>query len=76
MTKTVKKESFEGKLAQLETLVQELEGGDKGLEESLGLFEKGVRLSRELSKSLEEAKSAVEVLIKEGGKLTKKPLEE
>lgn len=76
MTKTVKKESFEGSLEQLETLVRQLESGEKGLEESLELFEKGVALSRQLAKQLEEAKHKVEVLTKENGKIGRKPLDE
>jgi len=56
--------------------VRQLEAGDKGLEESLALFEKGVNAAKELSQRLEEAKRQVEVLCKENGKLVRKPLEE
>jgi exodeoxyribonuclease VII small subunit len=73
MTKTPKTETFEGSLTSLEELVRELEGGDKGLEESLALFEKGVVLAKELTKRLEEAKTKVEALAADGGKLVKKP---
>ena len=74
MTKAEKKtETFEGSLTALEELVRELEGGDKGLEESLALFEKGVVLAKDLTKRLEEAKTKVEALAADGGKLTKKP---
>ncbi|MEK7388141.1 MAG: exodeoxyribonuclease VII small subunit [Elusimicrobiota bacterium] len=73
MSKTPKTESFEKTLDSLEELVRELEAGDKGLDESLALFEKGVALSKDLSKRLEEAKTKVEALSKEGGKLVKKP---
>lgn len=76
MTKAAKKESFEGSLEQLETLVRQLESGEKPLEESLELFEKGVTLARGLTKQLEDAKNRVEVLTKEGGKVGKKPLDE
>ena len=76
MTKTAKKEGFEGSLEKLEELVRALESGEKGLEESLELFEKGVTLARTLSRQLEEAKRKVEVLTKEGGKLSRKPLED
>jgi exodeoxyribonuclease VII small subunit len=76
MTKTAKKESFEGSLESLEGIVRELEAGDKGLEESLELFEKGITLAKTLSKQLEEAKKKVEVLTKDGGKLSRKPLTE
>ena len=68
-----KAESFETALESLEELVRELEAGDKGLDESLALFEKGVVLSKDLTKRLEEAKTKVEALSKEGGKLVKKP---
>ena len=64
---------FEKALEQLEELVRELESGDKGLEESLALYEKGVALAKELAGRLEDAKTKVEALSKEGGKLSKKP---
>jgi len=73
MNAKAKKESFEGSLSQLEELVRQLESGEKGLEESLEVFEKGVTLAKGLSKQLEEAKHKVEVLTKENGKPGKKP---
>ena len=72
-TKTDKPESFEKSLENLEELVRELEAGDKGLEDSLELFEKGVVLAKDLAKRLDDAKTKVEALSKEGGKLVKKP---
>ena len=72
--KTAKKETFETSLEGLEAIVHELETGTKGLEESLSLFEKGVTLAKTLTQQLEEAKSRVEVLTKEGGKLSRKEL--
>jgi exodeoxyribonuclease VII small subunit len=73
MAKETKPETFESSLESLEELVRELEAGDKGLDESLALFEKGVVLAKELSKRLEDVKTKVESLSKEGGKLVKKP---
>jgi exodeoxyribonuclease VII small subunit len=75
MAKEPKAETFEKSLESLEVLVRELEAGDKGLDESLALFEKGVSLAKDLSKRLEDAKTKVESLSKEGGKLVKKPFE-
>lgn len=75
MAKEPKAETFEKSLESLEELVRELEAGDKGLDESLALFEKGVTLSKELAKRLEDAKTKVEALSKEGGKLVKKPFD-
>ena len=68
-----KPENFEKCLEALEALVRELESGDKGLEESLELFERGVGLAKDLTQRLEEAKTKVEALSKDGGKLSKKP---
>jgi exodeoxyribonuclease VII small subunit len=74
-TKTDTAIPFEKTLEELEGLVRELEGGDKGLEQSLALYEKGVVLAKELTARLEEAKTKVEALSKESGKLVKKPFE-
>ncbi len=71
--KDARTEPFEKSLAALEELVRELEAGDKSLEESLALFEKGVSLSKDLTARLEDAKTKVEALSVEGGRLSKKP---
>lgn len=68
-----KPEAFEKQLERLEEIVAGLESGDKGLEESLTLFEEGVGLSKRLSARLEEVRTRVEVLTKEGkGKFSAK----
>lgn len=72
-TKGPAPESFEKSLESLEELVRDLEAGDKGLDEALSLFEKGIALSKDLSQRLEAAKTKVEALATEGGKLTKRP---
>jgi exodeoxyribonuclease VII small subunit len=69
-----KKESFEASLEMLEDLVRQLESGEKGLEESLDVFEKGITLAKSLTKQLEEAKHKVEVLTQQNGKMLKKAL--
>ena len=74
MNKTPKKESFESSLESLEELVRQLESGEKGLEESLEVFEKGITLAKTLTKQLEEAKHKVEVLTQQNGKSARKPL--
>jgi exodeoxyribonuclease VII small subunit len=56
--------SFEESLGELEQIVEQLEAGDLPLERSLELFEKGVRLSRECQKRLDEAERKVEILLK------------
>jgi exodeoxyribonuclease VII small subunit len=57
---------FEGQLASLERIVRELERGELPLEQSLELFEQGVRLSRECQERLNEAERRIEVLLRGG----------
>lgn len=56
--------SFEAALKQLEEIVQRLEKGELPLEESLKLYEDGVRLSRLCHAKLEEAEGKIEMLMK------------
>lgn len=60
-----KKESFENSLAELEKIVRQLEEGDLSLEESLALFENGVRLSRECRERLDQAERRIEILVQD-----------
>ena len=62
--------TFESSLAELEKIVEQLENGDLALEDSLKLFETGVKLSRECRERLSDAERRIEVLMKDGdGKL-------
>ena len=58
--------TFESSLAELEKIVEQLENGDLALEESLKLFETGVKLSRECRDRLTDAERRIEVLMKDG----------
>jgi len=58
------KEKFEDALNKLEKIVSKLEEGDIPLEESLKLFEEGIRLSRFCNQKLGEAEKKVEILLK------------
>lgn len=57
--------SFEKSLAELEQIVGRLESGDLPLEESLELFEKGIKLSRECRTRLTDAERRIEILMKD-----------
>lgn len=57
--------SFEAALKELEGIVKQLETGEAKLEESLVLFERGVRLSRYCSEKLEEAEKKIEMLVRD-----------
>jgi exodeoxyribonuclease VII small subunit len=68
---------FEEALAELEGLVQRLEKGEIGLEDSLAAFERGIGLVRTLSQRLAEVEQRVEVLLRtESGKLVVRPADD
>ena len=54
---------FERALADLESHVQRLEGGDLPLEDALKAFEEGVRLTRQCQQSLDAAEQKVQLLL-------------
>ncbi len=58
------KDKFEDALNRLEKIVSRLEEGNISLEESLKLFEEGIRLSRLCNQKLEEAEKRIEILLK------------
>ena len=65
--------SFETGLAELESVVKQLESGDLPLEKALELFEKGMQLSETCRKQLEEAETRVEILTRRGGAVQADP---
>lgn len=64
METTIK--DFESALAELESIVKNLENGSLTLEKSLALFERGVELSRYCHTRLEDAERRIEVLSERG----------
>jgi len=56
---------FEEALARLEAIVAELERGELPLEDSMRIFEEGIKLSKVCLKMLEEAEHKVEILVKD-----------
>ncbi|MCP9454825.1 MAG: exodeoxyribonuclease VII small subunit [Nitrospira sp.] len=56
---------FEQAMARLEAIVAELEKGELSLDESLKIFEEGVRLSKHCLKVLEEAERKIEILVQD-----------
>lgn len=57
--------SFEESLKQLESIVGKLERGDLPLEESVRLFEEGIKLSDACKTDLETAEGKVQMLLKQ-----------
>ena len=58
--------SFEEAAARLEEIVRALEGGNAPLDESLELFEEGVRLVNACRKQLDSAEQTVKLLMENG----------
>ncbi|NYF51047.1 exodeoxyribonuclease VII small subunit [Tunturiibacter gelidoferens] len=58
--------NFEEQLTALETVVEKLERGDLSLDESVRLFEEGVKLSNACKKELEAAEGKIQVLVEQG----------
>lgn len=54
-----KKKTFEENLQELEAIVSKLENGDVALEEAISEFQKGMVLSKELQKTLENAEKTL-----------------
>ncbi len=61
---------FEEHLTQLEKVVEKLERGDLTLDESVRLFEEGMKLSQVCKTELEQAEGRIQVLVEtKGGKM-------
>ena len=62
-----KEKKCEENLADLEAIVQKLESGDVALEEAITEFQKGMKLSKELQDTLDQAeKTLVKVMQADG----------
>ena len=59
--------NLEKALADLESLVDELESGDLPLEKAMKKFEEGIKLTRSCQAALKEAEQKVEILLKSAG---------
>ena len=68
--------TFEEQLTALEGVVEQLERGELTLEDSVRLFEEGVRLSAACKRELDAAEGRIEVLVEQGnGKMKVAQLE-
>ena len=71
-----KPKTFETSLEELERIVRELEQGELTLENSLELFEQGVKLSRECQDRLTQAERRIEILMRDNqGRATVRPFD-
>ena len=70
-----KKRSFEESLQCLEEVVQKLEADDMTLDDSLKLFEEGIKASNACRRMLEEGRKRVQKLVAENGGFRLEPLD-
>ena len=59
---------FEEALEKLSALVEKMESGDLSLEESLKIFEEGIKLSKDCQNALSDAEKKVQALLLEEDK--------
>jgi len=59
----IKTLSFEKALAELEEIVQKLEGGSAALEESIALYERGAALKAHCEAKLKSAQEKIEKIV-------------
>ncbi len=64
---TDKKQSFEESMDRLETIVKDLESNEKPLDETIALFEEGLKLVKNCDEKLKQFETQVDTLIKENG---------
>ena len=74
---SAKKEiTFENAIERLEAIVEMLENGDAPLDESLSLFEEGVKLVKLCNDKLEVAEASVNKLVNVDGEFVEQPFED
>ena len=67
---------FEKSLQNLELIVQKMENGELGLEDSLKQFEKGIQLAKSCQNALSSAELKVNQLIEQNGLQQSIPFDE
>lgn len=68
--------NFEQSMKELEQIAEKLSDGDISLDESIKLFENGMKLSKNCQKILEDAEKKVNILINKDGEVEKEPFGE
>ena len=60
---STKPNNFEKSLADLEAVVEKLEGGELSLDDSLVQFQRGIELSKQCQEALDQAQLKVDTLL-------------
>jgi exodeoxyribonuclease VII small subunit len=67
--------TFEEAVVELEKLVQTLEDGECSLDESMKMFEEGMKLSKYCNEKLQNAEKRIVELVNENGKISEVELD-
>ena len=68
--------TFEESMKELEVIAEKLSDGEVSLDESIKLFEDGMKISKNCQKMLEDAEKKVNILLNKDGEIVKEPFEE
>lgn len=69
MTTKKKYKDYESALERLEEITDDLENGEKSLEESITLYTEGLEIAKFCNGKLEEAEKKVKIITEENGQL-------
>ena len=69
MEKDLEKMDFEQLVKQLEEITEKLEKDNLNLDESIELFEEGMKISKKCNEKLENAEKKISILLKEGNEI-------
>ena len=67
--------NFEKSMENLENIVTELEKGDLNLDESVKMFEEGMKIAKQCNNILENAEKKITILLEKNGELEEKNFE-
>lgn len=75
MTRKAKSFDLESSIAEINTLIEQMEQGELSLEQSLERFERGIGLIKQCQKILQEAEQKVHILMQNNEKEDLQPYE-
>jgi exodeoxyribonuclease VII small subunit len=68
VTRKIKGPDLENSIAEINSLIEQMEQGELSLEQSLDKFERGITLIKHCQKVLQEAEQKVQILIQNNEK--------
>ena len=66
--------TFEASIEELEKIVSDLESGNMTLDESMKMFESGMKLARDCGEIIEKAEKKITMVLEKNGELVEEEL--